>query len=501
VLVPVKDVPNGEKLLPSHMFCKPKHDATGDFDKLKSRLVGGGNHIDYSTYEIKEISSPTPAIETFNAIIATATDNEAIIGATDIPGAYLNAKLNRKHYVRIQKELVEILLEYMPQYAEYVQSDGSMNTVALQALYGFPESSVQWYLEISKDINDMGFKTSTYDKCLFHRKIHGDKIETIMVYVDDIFYILRDKNSETKLIRILESKYGKLKVQKLEDGISYIGFMIEKDTSTGDILVSMPKHIESVTEGYVKTAVTPATEQLYTDDTENLPCDRRAYLSLLMKIYYIAIRYRYENLFSLSTLGSRARSPTIKDMRCLQRILEYLKTTKDYKIRYKGRKYNKSNIVYLRVYVDASHAIHDDSKGHTGVLIILDGIGVIMAKSWKQKSVTTSSTHSELLALYDAITRTILWINNIYEEIGFTVCPITIYQDNCSAKYVVENKNIKSNKLRHIKIKYDYLQELAEDKVIKLERVPTEDMMADGLTKVITGKYFKKFIKYIYSLE
>jgi hypothetical protein len=191
----------------------------------------------------------------------------------------------------------------------------------------------------------------------------------------------------------------------------------------------------------------------------------------------------------------------MKDMKSLQRVIEYLKMTKDYKIRYKGKGNNKLNLIQLRIFVDASHAIHDDSKGHTGVLIILIGIGIIMAKSWKQKNIATSSTHAELLALYDAVTKIILWINNIYEEIGFKTDPIIIYQDNCSAKYVVENKNIKSNKLRHIKIKYDYLQELAEEGIIKLERVPSEGMMSDSLTKVTTGKLFRKFVKFIYDMK
>jgi hypothetical protein len=77
----------------------------------------------------------------------------------------------------------------------------------------------------------------------------------IMVYVDDIFYILRDKISETNLITTLQHKYGKLKIQNLDDGISYVGFKIEKDKTSGDILVSMPKHIENITEDCKKDSM------------------------------------------------------------------------------------------------------------------------------------------------------------------------------------------------------------------------------------------------------
>ena len=79
--------------------------------------------------------------------------------------------------------------------------------------------------------------------------------------------------------------------------------------------------------------------------------------------------------------------------------------------------------------------------------------------------------------------------------------PIIVYQDNLSAKYVSENKNVKSNKLKYIYIKSEYINEMVENKLIKIENVQTEDMMADGLTKVLVGKSFRKLIKFLYGIE
>ena len=48
----------------------------------------------------------------------------------------------------------------------------------------------------------------------------------------------------------------------------------------------------------------------------------------------------------------------------------------------------------LRTWVDASYAVHPDTKSHTGGVMSL-GIGGIVCKSTKQKLNTKSSTEAE----------------------------------------------------------------------------------------------------------
>jgi hypothetical protein len=397
---------------------------------------------------------------------------------------------------------VELLIEEIPAYTKYIQPDGTIIALILKALYGLPEAAVQWYNHISQILIKQGYGASRNDKCMFTRRNEkNNRTEVIVVYVDDILYRVSDKKSESDLINTLEKEFGKLEVQRIEDGISYIGFFIERDKSNGDILISMPKHIENlITDNDIrKVAVTPANRTLYEQDN-NQPCDKREFLSKLMSVYFIANRFRYESLHSLSTLASRSKNPTMGDMQCLIRIIEYLKMTKDYKLRYRKRTSNNYKII-IKAFVDASWGIHSDMKGHTGLIIFIPFIGIITAKSWKQKSVATSSTHSELIALYDSITKVIIWINYLFKDLGYDVEPIIVYQDNLSAKYVSENKNVKSNKLKYIYIKSEYINEMVENKLIKIENVQTEDMMADGLTKVLVGKSFRKLIKFLYGIE
>jgi hypothetical protein len=72
-----------------------------------------------------------------------------------------------------------------------------------------------------------------------------------------------------------------------------------------------------------------------------------------------------------------------------------------------------------------------------------------------------------------------------------------IAQDNNSTIFVAQNEFIKSTKMKYIKIRFYYIQELVNDQEIELYKVPTEAMKADGLTKVLCGSQFRVFVVYL----
>jgi hypothetical protein len=53
--------------------------------------------------------------------------------------------------------------------------------------------------------------------------------------------------------------------------------------------------------------------------------------------------------------------------------------------------------------VDASYLFHKDSKGQSGYLISFDGFGTFYCRSIKQSQTSTTSTHSEMRALYSLV--------------------------------------------------------------------------------------------------
>jgi hypothetical protein len=80
---------SGHQIIRSHMFLKEKFLADGTFDKLKARLVAGGDMQDRNLYD--DVSSPTASITSLLMVAAIAAREKRHVYTLDIGGAYLNA--------------------------------------------------------------------------------------------------------------------------------------------------------------------------------------------------------------------------------------------------------------------------------------------------------------------------------------------------------------------------------------------------------------------------
>ena len=87
----------------------------------------------------------------------------------------------------------------------------------------------------------------------------------------------------------------------------------------------------------------------------------------------------------------------------------------------------------------------------------------------------------------------ILWIADVYLELGYDVKPIDVYQDNLSSIISSEESLNFHGRSKFINRKYFGIFEKIEDGTIQLVHIGTEDMIADILTKALVGKKFKSF--------
>ena len=69
--------------------------------------------------------------------------------------------------------------------------------------------------------------------------------------------------------------------------------------------------------------------------------------------------------------------------------------------------------------------------------------------------------------------------------------PIAVLQDNQSTVRLVENGRPTSELSRHIRIGYFWLHDLVVKKIIRLIYCPTENMIADLMTKPLQGSLFR----------
>jgi hypothetical protein len=68
------------------MFIKEKFPSTGEFEKLKARLVAGGNTQDRSTYDEGDFTAPTVSLRGVYMVAAIAAREGRLIATMDVLG-------------------------------------------------------------------------------------------------------------------------------------------------------------------------------------------------------------------------------------------------------------------------------------------------------------------------------------------------------------------------------------------------------------------------------
>ena len=198
-----------------------------------------------------------------------------------------------------------------------------------------------------------------------------------------------------------------------------------------------------------------------------------------------AERVRLDMLTVISFLSSRVQAPTEQDWEKLNRLLKYLNKTADLALTL-----NPDEGLTVHGYADASFGVHADGKSHTGAVITI-GKGAIYGKSSKQKIVTKSSTEAELVGATDSASQ-LLHVSHFMEAQGHPVEPVVFHQDNQSTITLVKKGRSTNERTRHIHVRYFFLTDKIRSGEIKIEYTPTEEMLADILTKPLQGELFRK---------
>ncbi|GKB79932.1 retrotransposon protein, putative, ty1-copia subclass, partial [Tanacetum coccineum] len=142
--------------------------------------------------------------------------------------------------------------------------------------------------------------------------------------------------------------------------------------------------------------------------------------------------------------------------------------------------------IMVSCYTDAGYLTDaDDLKSQTGYVFVLNG-GAVDWKSAKQSIFATSSAEAEYIAAYDA-SKEAVWVRKFISGLGVVPTieePISMYCDNTGAITIANESGITKG-ARHFRAKVHYLREVIEFGDIKLEKVHTNDNLADPFTKAL----------------
>jgi hypothetical protein len=207
-----------------------------------------------------------------------------------------------------------------------------------------------------------------------------------------------------------------------------------------------------------------------------------------MALMYLARFTRPDILFAVVFLATRCETPTTNDMTQAINIVKYLSTTGNCSFTYKGTD------LHLQFFIDASHGIHRDGRGHSAIAATL-GSSPILTRSVKQKLVALHSTDAEIYAVVEGLTY-VIWIRVLLSELQFEFDgPTPIYQDNQSAMLIYQGGgNFKRSK--HLLVKRNFIKDLLDRKIVEFRYLASAEIPTDPLSKPVPGNQIKRMLDY-----
>jgi len=131
-------------------------------------------------------------------------------------------------------------------------------------------------------------------------------------------------------------------------------------------------------------------------------------------------------------------------------------------------------------------------RSTTGYIIFYAG-GAITWSSRKQSIIALSSTEAEYVAAVECC-KELLYLKTLFEELLNKRIKIELNIDNQSAMMLITNGLI-NRRSKHIDVKYRFVHDLVKQKIVKLKYCPTDEQIADSLTKPLTKQKFERYKK------
>ena len=462
---------------------------------LKGRSIAGGRP-QCAFYMKDETSSPTATPESvlLTALIDAVEDRHVVVA--DITGsAYLNADMDDFVLIRLSGDDVDMMCNANLDYEKFITKNNGRRTLFLQlkkALYGCVKSTLLWYRLFRDTLQNLGFTLNPYNPCVANANIKGSQC-TIVWYIDDNKISHKDQAVVDDLIQRIEAKFGHM-TKTQGDEHEFLGMKLQFDRENKTVKVLMHFYInEAIQQSHLdvrRATATPATKSMFDIDPNAAKLSSsefERFRSVVCKLLYIALCGRPDILLAVVFLASCVSKATLQDQSKLKRLLEYLYGTYDLPLIW-----GADDIQTMYTFVDASYAVHDDMKSHTGGVITF-GRGGIACKSAKQKVATKSSTEAELVGASEYLPSTI-WVQYFLQAQGFLHRNSYLEQDNQSAIRLERNGRASaSQRSRHINIRYFFITDRLDTDHITLRYCQTDHMLADFLSKPLQGSLFRKF--------
>ena len=223
-------------------------------------------------------------------------------------------------------------------------------------------------------------------------------------------------------------------------------------------------------------------DQAPQSDEERSFMRNKPYSMLVGALMYLAVATRPDLAHSVGVLARFSANPGPAHWAALKHLCRYVQGTKDVKLCYQP---DPSQQELFSTYSDADYGGDSDSRRSTSGLIVKIGSGAISWASKLQPTVTLSTTEAEYISAVSA-GQEILWLRNLFAELGYPVQGAsTLHVDNQSALAVTKQPE-HHGRMKHLDLRFYWLRDAVNARLIAPQYIPTKSMPADIMTKSLS---------------
>lgn len=470
--------PPGSNLVTSKWVFTIKHKADGTLERFKARLVARGFSQSYGR-DYTETFAPTVRMDTLRIFLAIVAAEDLECHHIDIKNAFTESHLKEQIYLAAPDGI-----NVKKGYALHV----------LRSLYGLKQAARDWNLLCKKHLLIWGLTQSKSDPCVYTN--HSRKL-IVIVYVDDILVAAASLDNVSWFKNQVAQRF---KTKDLGEIEKVLGIRVARNRQEHTLCLDQERYLDETLTKYgipcgkhhtrsIPMANYNALRPASKDDRR---VDITEYQSAVGSLMYAMVHTRPDISFALGKLSQYMTDPAEHHRQALKTLLRYLRSTITQKMRY-GPTKDKELILYS----DADWASDKvDRKSTSGSVSMLYG-GAVSWGSRKQRSVATSSTEAEYMAMASCAkqgqwTAQVLRDMDLTQYIGRNPSTVDTRGDNQGALALVKNPHL-HERSKHIDVSYHYIRNLEEERKISVTYIPTDEMVADGFTKPLARIQFDKF--------
>lgn len=451
--------------------------------KYKARLVAKG-FTQKEGIDFTEVFSPVVKYKTIRIMLSLVAQFNLELEQMDVKTTFLHGELDETIYME-QPEGFE------------VQKEKDMVCLLKRSLYGLKQSPRQWYKRFDTFITQKGFQRSFYDACLYFKGDDVLKAEYLLLYVDDMLLISKEKSKVSRMKDILKSEF---EMKDLGPAGRILGMRISRNRDKNSMILSQQGYLEKLSDKFSMKGSKPTRQPITSQfQLSSVQCPTTAleirymenvpYSSAVGSVMYSMVCTRPDLAHAISVLSRYMSNPGREHWLAMKWLLRYIGSTTDIGLMYK----KNGNQIDVEGYVDSDYAGDRDSRKSTSAYFFLVCGNCVSWKSQLQPVVALSTTEAEYIAATEAVKEGI-WIQGMLQELQIYGGVATVFSDSQSAIHLCKNP-VFHDRTKHVEIKYHFIREKVTQGVIKIEKVSTEENPADVGTKVITLSKFKRYLE------